>query len=107
MPLARRAFSASFLHRSIAAMCAAVIFSLGVFASCPELHERLHDGSAIGADDHCAVEIFASGISVPLGLQTLAPPLECRRIEQPAPRIEICLSSPRFLLQPERGPPAA
>jgi hypothetical protein len=82
-----------------------MVFALGLFAASPTLHERVHSRMATGAD-HCAVEIFANGISVPVGLEPIAAPSSVGVAEPPAAAIEICLSSPRFLLQPERGPPA-
>ena len=81
------------------------MFALGVFAASPVLHDWLHDQHAPPADDGCAVVLFAAGVSVPLGAIALVPPIvEWREFARPISR-EIFLVSPRYLRQPERGPP--
>ncbi len=96
---------AELLRRILAGGAAALIFALGVFAASPVLHNWLHATAAPPADDGCAIVLFASGVSVPLGAIALAPPVvEWREFAQPIVR-EIFLASPRYLRQPERGPP--
>jgi hypothetical protein len=88
-------------------MCAVWVFALGLFAASPSLHEQLHDGLPMGADHQCAIVSFANGVSVPLGMESVSPPVQHRLEYRTASAIEIKLESPRFLLQPERGPPLA
>jgi hypothetical protein len=101
-PLRHRA---AFFRRFLAGAAAALVFALGVFSASPVLHNWLHDTDAAPVDDGCAVTLFASGVSVPLGAITIAPPaITWREAAHPvAP--EIFLASPRYLRQPERGPP--
>ena len=96
---------AEYFRRFMAAGGAALVFALGVFAASPELHSRLHVHDGVPADDGCAVVLFANGVSAPLAAIAIAPPpVEWR--EQPrAQTAEIFLASPRYLRQPERGPP--
>lgn len=96
---------ADFFRRFLAGASAALVFALGVFAASPVLHNWLHDVDATQVDDGCAVVLFASGVSVPLGAISIAPPAaEWREFIRPtAP--EVFLVSPRYLRQPERGPP--
>jgi hypothetical protein len=95
------------LRRLIAALGIALILLLGTAAVSPGLHHRMHsDGCDETASQHsCAVVLFASGVT----LMTAA-------IAVPAPRVawhdagrpvhtEILLVAPRYLRQPERGPP--
>lgn len=105
MRLASRVFSLVSLHRLVAAGAAAVILALTVFAASPAAHDSLHDDCHAPHDDGCAVVLFANGLSLPLALPTLAAP-ECgRRGITAATAAEVFLVSPRYLRQPERGPP--
>jgi len=96
---------ADLFRRILAGGAAAMVFALGVFAASPVLHGWLHDQNTTPANDGCAVVLFAAGVSMPLGAVTLAPPTAAwREFTRPvAP--EILLASPRYLRQPERGPP--
>jgi hypothetical protein len=101
-----RAFrrQADFFRRFLAAGAAALVFALGLFAVSPVLHDWLH-GHDTPADDGCAVVLFAAGVSVPLGAIAITPPAAMwREAARPIAR-EIFLASPRYLRQPERGPP--
>ena len=103
----RRAFRrrADFFRRFLAAGAAALVFALGVFAASPVLHDWLHVQHSTPVDDGCAVVLFATGVSVPLGAIAIAPPAaEWCEFTRPVSR-EIFLASPRYLRQPERGPP--
>lgn len=92
-----------FLHRLGAAGAAALVFALGLLAASPELHGLLHDTDS---DDGCAIVLFANGVSAPLGVIAVTPP-ESSWIEQPlASARDIFLTAPRYLRQPERGPPS-
>lgn len=85
--------------------CAVLIFVLGIFAASPTLHSQLHHGTDSSVDDGCAITLFANGVSVSLPVIVLPPPAgEWRELSVVALR-EVLLDSPRYLLQPERGPP--
>ncbi len=97
--------SRDLLRRLLAAGCAVLVFALGLFAASPALHDQLHAGNHSSLDDGCAVALFANGVSVTPSLVALPPaPGEWRELPGIAPR-EVLLDSPRYLLQPERGPP--
>jgi len=93
------------LRRLMATGCAALVFALGVFAASPVLHQQLHHGVDAGHDDGCAVVLFASGVSVPLGAIAIAPPSAHGSDSARETAEQIFLASPRYLRQPERGPP--
>ena len=107
MGLMRQRQFADLLRRLLAAGCVALVFALGLFAVSPSLHERLHHDTDQVADDGCAIVLFASGVSVPLAVTAVppAPVVWCEQL-QLSPT-EIILSSPRYLLPPELGPPIA
>jgi hypothetical protein len=95
------------LRSILAAGCAVIIFALGLFAVSPNLHEHLHHGSEQMQDDGCAVMQFAGGVSMPLAFAALpVPSAEWREQRYPG-WTDVILSSPRYLLQPGHGPPAA
>jgi hypothetical protein len=94
-----------FFRRILAGGCAALVIALAVFAASPHWHERLHPGQSVGDGDRCAVVLFAAGVSLPVVL-TAASPILVQWPERPvATPLEVFLSSPRYLRQPERGPP--
>lgn len=87
--------------------CAFLILALGVFAASPTLHKQLHATQHASAEDGCAVCLFAGGVSVAAPITTL-PPSPANLSELPGTiSQEIFLDTPRYLLQPERGPPVA
>ena len=105
------------LRRLVAAGCAALVLALTLFAASPRAHAWLHgpdhhdhshhqhphDGT--DRDDTCASVRLAGG--VPLAVAALAP-LPPLTLAAAAPRLAatgIFLVSPRYRLQPERGPP--
>jgi hypothetical protein len=95
------------LRRVCAAGTAMLVFALTVFAASPRAHERLHAGDVDGhTDDGCAVVLFASGVSLPLDAPALRLPTASMQAISPATAAEIFLVSPRYLRQPERGPPS-
>ncbi len=97
---------AEFLRRLIAAGSAALVLTLAVFAASPVLHDRLHTATDTTHDDSCAVGLFAHGVSLPF--DAIAAPLPPATLAAPAPAFprDIFVSPPRYLRQPERGPPA-
>lgn len=104
MSATRRTF-AEFLRRLGAAGGAALVLALAIFAASPELHHWLHSDASTASDDGCAVALFAGGVSVPLGAIAVVPPAAEWRETLHAPVVEILLVTPRYLRQPERGPP--
>jgi hypothetical protein len=99
--------SISHVRRALAAFCAALVFTLGLFAASPILHQQLHHGANPALDDGCAVVLFANGVSVPLAVTAPPPLLVDWQEARPAVTTEILFDSPPYLLQPERGPPLA
>ena len=89
----------------LAAGCIALVLALGLFAASPTLHDQLHRNLQPSLDDGCAIVLFASGVSVPLAM-IAAPRAPAEWREQPfSGSTELFLDSPRYRLQPGRGPP--
>src|SRR5258706_165926 len=105
MPIARRLLTSDRLRRLYAAGCAALVFALTVFAASPVAHQWLHRGDVSQGDHDCAVVLFANGVSLPVGPVHVTPPVEVAGAVSPATAAEVFLVSPRYLRQPERGPP--
>jgi hypothetical protein len=106
MSPARRASFAEFLRRLCAAGGIALVLGLTVFAASPALHDLLHSATDTTHDDTCPVVLFAQAaippaepVSVPL------PPVVTNAVVPLSPE-ELFVASPRYLRQPERGPPA-
>lgn len=101
----RHCRSNEFLRRVLVAGCVALVFALGVFAASPVLHDQLHHATAPMVDDGCSVVLFANGLLVPLAVIAAPPPPvewgELIFVGSP----ELLLDSPRYRLQPGRGPP--
>ena len=94
------------LRRVLAGGCAALVLALTIFAASPVAHNSLHvDRAQPAQDDGCAVVLFASGVSLPLGPITVPAPSETPQLVSPATAAEVFLVSPRYLRHPERGPP--
>ena len=94
-------------RRFIAGGCALLVLALSVLAASPVAHDRLH-AAAPGAAEHedgCAVVLFSGGVSLPVGPIALAPPQLIQRGAAVAAVAELLLVAPRYLRQPERGPP--
>jgi len=102
-----RCLRADFLRRILATGCALLVFGLGLFAASPVLHQQLHHNPGSSAEDGCAIVLFANGVSVPLVLAAPPPPSVDWHEQIHVRLAEVFLDSPRYLLQPERGPPLA
>lgn len=103
-PIRHRRLSGS-LRRLLAAGGIARVFALGLFAASPSLHALLHQHDQAPAEDGCAVVLFASGVSAPPALVAV-PPVAAEWQEQSfADATNWFVDSPRYLLQPGRGPP--
>ena len=105
------------LRRLVAAGGAFLVLALAIFAASPAAHTWLHASAAPcsghsladvpdAAEDDCAIVLFASGVALPIGPATLPPPVLTPRGVSPITAAEIDLVSPRYLRQPERGPPS-
>lgn len=110
MPVSLLTFPEPF-RRLLAAGGAALVLALTIFAACPTAHASLHDAGCPhhqpDNDEGCAVTIFASGVSLPVGPMATAPVVFLPRAVPVAPAADVFLVSPRYLRQPERGPPAS
>lgn len=118
---------ASPLRRILAAFCAALVLALTLFAASPGAHDWLHaaekqhtcsqhaDSAPVAkstpapaaADHECAVVLYASGVDLPVGPIALLPPRLAPQGVSPVTAAEVFLVSPRYLRQPERGPPVS
>ena len=106
MPALRRhLLSAGTPRRLLAASGIALVLLLSVLTTSPELHRLFHGLDNAGHDDGCAVVLYAHGVSAPLDTAMVATtPAEWRELSRPE-TAGIFLTSPRYLHQPERGPP--
>jgi hypothetical protein len=95
------------LRRLLAGGCAGLVLALTIFAASPTAHGLLHDDAGTGlTDDGCAVVLFANGVSFPVGPIAIIPPEVVTKSASPITAAEVVLVSPRYLRQPERGPPS-
>lgn len=107
------AFRADRLRRLLAGGCAALVFALTIFAASPVAHGLLHDDGhdhhhdQASTDDTCAVVLFAGGVSLPVGPLAITPPTIVPQGVSPVTAADVFLVSPRYLRQPERGPPVS
>ena len=103
---AQRHLLADRLRSFCAAASVALVLALTVFAASPTAHHWLHVDDATQAGHDCAVVLFANGVSLPVGPVHVCPPVEIAHELSSPTAAEVFLVSPRFLRQPERGPPA-
>jgi hypothetical protein len=83
-----------------------LVLLLTVLAACPQLHAWLHGEKQVDADDHCAVVLFAQGVtSVLAAALALVIALRVMAEVLPAPQ-SLLLEAPRFQLPPGCGPPS-
>jgi hypothetical protein len=103
--LRRRLSLAEGPRRLLAAGGIALVLLLAVLASHPELHRFLHSHTDAGHEDGCAVVLFAQGVSAPFdtAMVVATPAIWLALLHSET--VEIFLTSPRYLHQPERGPP--
>jgi len=106
MSSASRAPLADFLRRLFAAGGAALVFALTVFAASPALHQLLHSATDTAHDDACPVVLFAGSADAPTAAVTAPLPPVAWQAPAPTAAPEVFLSPPRYLRQPERGPPS-
>jgi hypothetical protein len=93
------------IRRVTAGFAIALWLFLSASAASPALHHWLHADSADGSDN-CAVVQFISGLT--LATYADLPALSVRTNDTPAPAEPpaLFLAAPRYLRQPERGPPS-
>lgn len=94
------------LRRLMAAGGALLVLALTVLAANPRLHEKLHADDPAPHTDGCAVVLFANGVALTVALTPALPAVAEWRVTPAAVVTEIFLAAPRYLRQPERGPPA-
>jgi hypothetical protein len=96
-------------RRILAGGCAALVLALTIFAASPVAHDLLHDGDHKHTlnGDGCAVVLFATGVSLAVGPIAVTPPTAVAQGVSPVTAADVFLVSPRFLRQPERGPPVS
>lgn len=93
------------LRRLVAMWGIALVLLLVAASASAGLHEALHVGSAHEGGDQCAVVLFASGITLIAGAVAVTALRAIRYETAPAFIREIWVVHPRYLRQPERGPP--
>ena len=102
----RRPPLAEFFRRLFAVGGAALVLALSIFAASPAAHDLLHGHGTVQKDDTCAVVLFAGGVALPLDMPVAVPAVAEWQPQPPAVAEEIFFTSPRYLHQPERGPPS-
>src|SRR4051812_12957139 len=106
MGLSRKSALGIRLHRIVALLCAVLVFALGLCAASPLLHKQVHAGDHGSSDDRCAIELFATGTALPVVMLAPTPIWRDHDAAVAAVVVEVLPETPRYLLQPERGPPA-
>jgi len=106
-PTATAEISAPWFHRAFAGLAVALLLLLTVSAGSPALHHWLHGEAGHETNDNCAVVLMVSGIVLATAtIVVAAPRLSWNEFAPPSVE-EIFLTAPRYLRQPERGPPFA
>lgn len=95
-----------FWRRATAIAGAALVFALTVLAASPAAHGWLHHGhDPAPEEDGCAVVLYAGGLTASPDPIDLPRPSPARPATAPEAAVELWLVTPRYLRQPERGPP--
>jgi hypothetical protein len=94
------------LFRRITAVVAlAMMLTLTAASGSPVVHDWLHSHSSDDTNHQCAVVLFSTGLTLALDAIEITP-REWASERQPVATFQrIWLISPRYLRQPERGPP--
>jgi hypothetical protein len=93
-------------RRFLAAGAAALVLTLTVLAASPQAHEHVHNDCHHDETHSCAVVLFAQGLWTSLEVLAVPAPDFVWSEFVPLSRPELRLVTPRYLRQPERGPPA-
>jgi len=100
----RSPFAETF-RRFIAAGAAALVLTLTILAASPQAHEHVHHDCHHDEEHSCAVVLFAQGIWTTFNAIAVPQPEIAWSEFVPFSRPELHLVAPRYLRQPERGPP--
>jgi hypothetical protein len=93
------------LRRITAAGAAVLVMLLTVLAASPQAHEQVHHDCHHDEEHSCAVVLFAHGLWTSLEPLAAPKPAVVWSEFSPVSRPELRLVTPRYLRQPERGPP--
>ena len=97
----------SLLRRVTAVLAVAMMLMLTVANGGTVVHDWLHPDSSHDTDHQCAVLLFANGVTLTSGTTALA---GTELVWRGLPTVTVeerFLISPRYLRQPERGPPVS
>ena len=97
----------SLVHRVTGLLALALMLTLTVASGSPVVHDCLHTEPSQASDHQCAVVLFASGVTLAPGATELPRAEMIFRSQQVAAFEELLVVSPRYLRQPERGPPVS
>lgn len=93
-------------RRLIAAGAVALVLTLTVLTASPEAHEHVHHDCHHDEEHSCAVVLFAHGVWTTFDIVAVPAPKIAWSDFVSFSRPELHLVAPRYLRQPERGPPA-
>jgi hypothetical protein len=96
---------APFFRRFIAAIGVGLVLMLATATVTPALHDWLHVEGDHETNHQCAVVLFADGVTLAAGAIAFTGSALAWRIFSAPAVAEIFLVAPRYLRQPERGPP--
>ncbi|MGC4074850.1 MAG: hypothetical protein QM760_20605 [Nibricoccus sp.] len=95
------------LRRILAAGAVALVLTLTILAASPEAHEHVHHDCHNDEDHSCAVVLFSQGLWTTFDVVEVIAPSPTWSDHLPVSRPELRLVAPRYLRQPERGPPVS
>lgn len=101
-------------------LSAVLVLGLTFFSASPQAHRWLHGHAHHACSDHaelpaaptadhhhCAITLFAHGVQVDAAPSALVPPRIVLQVLARIASTEFDLVAPRYLHQPERGPPSS
>ena len=94
--------------RVVAVCAAALVLALSALTRAAALHASIHERDHLAVphgEAGCAITLFAQGVTLPAGTDAIVTPERTWRMTAQRPAGELSLPSPRYLHQPERGPP--
>jgi hypothetical protein len=92
-------------RRLLAGGSAALVLMLSLLAVSPEAHEALHACDHDLVEEACPVVLFAAGVELPPVAPVVVAPTPVAEAPAAVRETIVFLSEPRYLRQPERGPP--